>query len=189
MDNLEQNEMVENQTSGTPTEQVSNDVKVPTSVEQVQQPIVPSFTQDQVNDIVRERLSRIYSRYDVQDSNGLDELIGKSQAYSVMKSRYDANKRMIFELQEELAFLKNDIEPSRYDDVRAYFRGKEIEFNHEALANEIVNHPEWKRVIEKSNDRITTIKSISPDRNVSKVSPNEKDEVAKLFGFKNGFVR
>lgn len=182
MENNEQ--MVENQNSGTPTEQVQVDVK-PTSNEVES----TSFTQEQVNGIVRDRLNRIYERYGVKDSKELDNLIGKTQAYDVMKKRITRYREQLNGLNEEMAFMKNDIEPTRYDDVRAYFKGKGIKFNIEALANELANHPEWKRVIEKSNNKVTTINAISPDRNIAKTSTNEKDEVAKLFGFKNGFVR
>ena len=175
-------EQVENQESVTPTDNQQVD-------EPKQQVEEKSFTQSQVNDIVRDRLNRMYGRYGVKDLQGLDDLIGKAQSYDVMAERLEEGRNTINQLNEKLAFLENDIEPTRYDDIRAYFKGKGIDFSNEALINELTTHPEWKRIVEESKQPITTISKISPDRQIVKPSTNEREEVAKMFGFKNGFVK
>ena len=51
-----------------------------------------TFTQEQVNDIIRARLEkaqqRLFNRYGVTNRDELDLLIGKSQSYDVMKEKY-----------------------------------------------------------------------------------------------------
>lgn len=149
-----------------------------------------SFTQSQVNDIVRSRLdndrARFFKRYGVKDRNELDNLVNKSQAYDVMSEKYEQNIGETKSLREEVAFLKNNIEPSRYDDVRAYFKGKDIEFTNDNLMAELETHPEWIRSTEKTN--VTTIKSLSPEKQ-EQVQDNEKEIASKLFGFNKGFVK
>ena len=179
-------EQVENSNSATPTENNIIDEQKPSSNDVVDN---KSFTQEQVNGIVRDRINRVYARYGVKDSNELDNLIGKSQAYDIIKHRYEEKKKEIYNLNEKMVFMENDIEPARYDDIRAYFKGKGIDFSNETLINELATHPEWKRIVGESAKPITTIQKISPDRNVVKPSTNERDETAKMFGFRNGFIR
>lgn len=187
--NEEQDLKVENNDSITPVENNEVDEEKPSSNEVVKPVSEKTFSQQEVNDIVRDRINRVYNRYGLKDSKEMDKLVGKSQAYEVMKKRYAEKKNQIAELMEKVAFMENDIEPTRYDDIRAYFKGKGIKFDNETLVNELATHPEWKRLIENSTAPITTIQSISPDRASSKDYSNERDEVAKMFGFKNGFVR
>lgn len=167
--------------------QVNDGVTVDTKQEEVveqQQPQEDLFTQDQVNDFVRSRLNKFYNRYGVDGSKGLDELVGKAQSYSVMEERYKAMEEEKRGLMEKIAFMENNINPNRYEDVRAYFKGKEIEFNNDSLVNELATHPEWLNQAE-TREPMTTIKTLGSDTSTVPVNrPNEKDEVAKLFGLK-----
>ena len=146
-----------------------------------------TFSQEQVNNFVRSRLEkyekRLFKRYGVEDRDGLNELFGKAQSYSVMEERYNNQKAENASLKEENAFLKNKINPAKYDDVRAYFKGKELEFNEESLVNELKSHGEWLSVEETSAPQ-TTIKAIGTDPQMSIPKKDEKAEAAKLFGLK-----
>lgn len=146
-----------------------------------------TFSQEQVNNFVRSRLEkyekRLFKRYGVEDRDGLNELFGKAQSYSVMEERYNNQKAENASLKEENAFLKNKINPAKYDDVRAYFKGKELEFNEENLVNELKSHGEWLSVEEASAPQ-TTIKAIGTDPQMSIPKKDEKAEAAKLFGLK-----
>lgn len=140
---------------------------------------VKTFTQEQVNEFVRQRIERernsIYKRYGVNDRNELDNLVGKSQAYDIIKERFDELTNKNNELQKEFAYLKNGVDPNKKSDIEAYFKGKELEINDENMANEIGTHPEWK--IKK------TIEKISADREVQKKEKSEKEIAKELFGF------
>lgn len=140
-----------------------------------------TFSQEQVNELVRKRLDsqtkRLFTRYNVQDKKQLDELVGMAQSYQVMKERYEILKNESYNYLEENAFLKNNINPDKYDDVRAYFKGKGIEFTNENLINELKSHNEWLNAPKE-----TTIKSLGATKQEQEKAP-ESEMAAKLFGF------
>jgi len=148
------------------------------------------FTQEQVNEMMRKRIEReknsIFNKhkekYGVENEEGLDEMFKKSQSYDAMKERYENILTAKAELEKELAFLRNNIEPSKEDDILAHFKGKEMEFNEESLKAELQTHPEWLRVKEVSDKPKTTIKVLSPERQVTHNDTDEAKEMAKLFG-------
>lgn len=143
---------------------------------------VKTFNQEQVNDFVRERLNKFYKRYGVENKQGLDELVGKAQSYNIMEERYNNAMSELSSYKEMNAFLKNNINPDKYDDVRAYFKGKELEFNEENLVNELQNHGEWVNVVE--NKPQTTIKTLGTDNSRQKPIKDEKEIASKMFGLK-----
>lgn len=153
------------------------------------------FTQEQVNDIMRKRIERernsiikkFGEKYGASDENGLDDIFKKSLSYDVMKERYDNIVNTNKGLEKELAFLRNNIEPSKEDDIMAHFKGKEMEFNEESLKSELQTHPEWLKVVEKDTTPETTITALSPERQ-NTPDRNEAEEMAKLFGLK-GFIK
>lgn len=150
-----------------------------------------TFTQDQVNDFVRNRLekyqSRLYNRYGVNGKNELDELVGKSQSYDVMKEKFEATQNELAQFREENSFIKNNINPEKYEDIRAYFKGKGIEFTNENLINELATHNEWLTPKQVSDKPTTTIQAIG---NLKQESPkfDEREAAKKLFGLK-GFSK
>lgn len=168
----------ENQVETATTEEnESNNNEIQQEEQEVNE--VKTFTQEQVNEFVRQRIERernsIYKRYGVNDRNELDNLVGKSQAYDIIKERFDELTNKNNELQKEFAYLKNGVDPNKKSDIEAYFKGKELEINDENMANEIGTHPEWK--IKK------TIEKISADREVQKKEKSEKEIAKELFGF------
>lgn len=150
-----------------------------------------TFTQDQVNDFVRNRLekyqSRLYNRYGVNGKNELDELVGKSQSYDVMKEKFEATQNELAQFREENSFIKNNINPEKYEDIRAYFKGKGIEFTNENLINELAAHNEWLTPKQVSDKPTTTIQAIG---NLKQESPkfDEREAAKKIFGLK-GFSK
>lgn len=146
-----------------------------------------SFTQEQVNDIVRSRLERqeakLFKRYGVEDRKGLDNLIGKAQSYSVMAERYNGLKNENVGLKQELAFITNNINPDRRDDIIAHFKGKEMEFSNDNLVSELATHPEWLNPTKQDNTAKTTIRVLGNSVENEATRTNEKDEIAKLLGY------
>lgn len=145
-----------------------------------------TFTQEQVNKIMKSRLERdrlsFLNRYGVKDRDGLDSLIGKAQSYDIMKERYIASKTKISELEERLAFMSNGINPDREDDIRAYFKGKGLEFNEEALINALETHPEWRKVVESDNKPKTTIEVFGVDHKDRNIPETETEKMNRIFG-------
>ena len=182
-----QEEEVVTATTDVETSTTENEeVEVEENTEQEETP--KTFTQEQVNEMVKARLDRdrksIYKRYGVEDRNGLDDLIGKAQSYSVMEERYNAIQTEVNSLRESNLFLKNNINPERYDDVRTHFKGKGIELNEENLTNELSTHSEW---ITKSGEEVkpkTTIQFMGNESPREKPSVNERDLAMEMFGLK-----
>lgn len=141
------------------------------------------FTQEQVNEIIKERLERannsLYKRYGVADKNGLDTLIQKANSYDLMAEQYNGLENERNSLMEKLTFIENNVNPDRYDDVRAYFKGKGLNFDKNNLVSEIATHPEWLNQVAKQ----TTISTIGANSGqVPSSEESEKEIAAKLFG-------
>ena len=145
-----------------------------------------TFTQEQVNDIIRTRLEkaqqRLFNRYGVTNRDELDSLIGKSQSYDVMKEKYADLEAKNYELEKELAFFKNNINLERQEDIMAYFKGKGIDFNNDNLINELSTHPEWLNPVKVEAKPKTTIETLGSDSTTEMPKVSEKDEMAKVFG-------
>lgn len=145
-----------------------------------------SFTQEMVDEIVRSRLERdrkaTFKRYGVENRDGLDSLIGRAQSYDVMKERYEGIKVENATLREKMAFMSNNINPTREEDVRAYFKGKGIEFNETNLINELATHPEWLNVKETNVAPQTTIKSLGVEHAPVLKHETEDERQKRIFG-------
>lgn len=143
-----------------------------------------TFTQEQVNDIVRNRLEKakntIYSRYGVNGKDELDALVGKAQSYDVMNEQYETMTNDNLALKQENAFLKNNIEPTRYEDIKAYFKGKGVELNADTLKGELEAHKEWIKADESKD--ITTIEALSSEE-PNKHEKSDRERVLNLFGY------
>lgn len=146
-----------------------------------------TFTQEQVNDFVRTRLEKyeknLFKTYGVENKDGLNELFSKAQSYSDLEEKYNTQKVETDTLREEIAFLKNKINPQKYDDIRAYFKGKGLDFTEDALINELSTHGEWLNV-EEVKTPLTTIKQVGTDPKMNTPRKDEKADAAKLFGLK-----
>lgn len=144
-----------------------------------------TFTQEQVNEIVRERLERssksIYERYGVSDEKGLDELVAMAQAYQTTKSEYSELQKENAGLRERIVFSENGILPEKQDDARTYFKGKGLEMSDEALKQVLQTHPEWVSAKPQSV-QTTTVVPIGKDRYEPELK-DEESEAAKVFGF------
>jgi len=186
-----QENVVESQENLQPTEtDTVENQEVQVETEQPEQsqeePIEKTFTQKQVDDLIKARLERrtksFLRRYGVEKSSDLDNLIGKSQAYDVMKERYTAIKDENAQLKERIAFLTNNINPDREDDIRAHFKGKDIVFNEENLVKELGTHPEWLKAIEGDTTPKTTIKKLGIEHKDAKVPESEAEKMNRIFG-------
>jgi hypothetical protein len=180
-----ENEEVQVETTQLEENQVENkDVQVDNEGEE--QIAEKSFNQKQVNEMIKARLERseksFLKRYEVQNLNELNEAIGKSQAYDVIKERYDSIKAENSQLREKIAFLSNNINPDREEDIRAYFKGKEIEFNDDNFIKELGTHPEWLKIMKEDTTPKTTIKALGVEHTKVKVDETEDEKRKRIFG-------
>lgn len=135
-----------------------------------------TFTQSQVNDIVRERLERatksFYGRYGVSDAETLDGMVEKAKGYDGIRKERDS-------LLEEVTFLRKEIAPEKTDDVRTWFKGKGLEFTPEALDEALKTHPEWGRAKGTGFVEVGTSQSDG-----HKAEEDDRSVAEKAFGIK-----
>ena len=138
-----------------------------------------TFTRDEVTKILKRRLDRyqnsMYTKYGVKDSTELDSLFDKAKSYDdIIKSRDEA--------LEKVAFLGNNINPDKYDDIRTYFKGKGLQFTEDELKRQLESHPEWVKqsepVVSKPK---TTITPVGTPAN-GPVDRSEHDLAKRIFG-------
>lgn len=142
------------------------------------------FTQEQLNNVVRDRLNKVYSRYEVNNAQELDDLVSKAYEREVYEEEYNNLLNNYTKINRELTFLKNNINFDREDDIVAYFKGKDIDFTADNLIEALKTHPEWLNAKSASETQKTTIQALGNDANHKDVSLSELEQAEKLFGVK-----
>ena len=123
-----------------------------------------TFTQEQVNNLIKERLDRVYKRYGVENKEALDELVNKSLSYDLMNENYESLNQKITdltqgntdlqgkydelnnnhrELTKKYALFSRNVKPELYNDIEMYFKGKGLDINEETLNEELKTHENW----------------------------------------------
>lgn len=161
----------------TQSQQSDNNVSVETKPNKE---VDRTFTQKDLDDIVSKRIRKLYERYGVKNQDELDTLIGKAQQRDTFKDKNDNLLKENKELNERLLFISNGVKKEKYDDIRAYFKGKEIDFNKDTFLKELETHPEWLKNVKK-------VESIGNEKNSNSYEQDEREVAKKLFNLK-GFV-
>lgn len=180
----EVNSVVTQQQTGNGTPESNPSVVQPTdngdkgnsSVDMQQKPD-RTFTRDEVTAILKKRIDRyqnsVFNKYGVKDAQELDSLFEKAKGYDDLIKTRD-------ELTEKVAFMGNNINPDKYDDIRTYFKGKGLQFTEDALKQHLETHPEWIKQSVASKP-VTTIKPIGTEVSPKK-AVGEKEMAEKMFG-------
>lgn len=144
----------------------------------IQQQPDRTFTRDEVTQILKRRIDRyqksVYNKFGVKDSTELDSLFEKAKSLDEVSKERD-------DLRETVAFLRNNINDDKIDDIRTYFKGKGLQFTEDELKRQLESHPEWVKqapVQEKPKTTITTVGT--PASGPSNRS--EQDLAKKIFG-------
>ena len=177
--NSEQPNVENNSETEVNTEEENHEEVKPTEEENKEE---KKFSKEELNNIIRERLERanksLFKRYGVDGKDGIDSAFTKAAAYDEAIERYNSLSEENLSLKQELAFLRNDINKDRVEDIRIHFKGKELELNEENLVNELKNHPEWLNVHEQA----TTITSLGVDHRDVKRHETEDEKMKRIFG-------
>lgn len=140
---------------------------------------VKTFTEQELNEIVRNRLirqkSRLHQQLGVESDEAINELIEKVKKADELKSIVDSLQNENTLYKEQLTFIENNIDIKRYDDVKAYFKGKELSLTPETLKAELITHPEW--IAQKS------VQTIGGQRQSAPVK-DERKSALELFGIR-----
>lgn len=144
------------------------------------------LTQEQVNQIVQERLKRqneaFFKKYGVENGDELTEKLKLSEDYKNMEERYTKANLKVSELSEQLAFIENHIDKNRYDDVKTYFKGKGLEFSSDELLKAISTHPEWLEKKPESEVKETTINKIGFEHDKKNFQETPEEKMKRIFG-------
>jgi len=142
-----------------------------------------TYTKAEVIDMMKRRVNRshnaFFKRYGVEDLKGLDGLFENSKKFSSMNDEFGKIQLRNSELMRENAFLRNNINPDRYNDIIAYFKGNNVEFSEEELLKALPTHNEWL----KQTAPATTIRSLGSEAHtLPKV--DESEAASRLLGVK-----
>lgn len=179
----------------TPVEN-SETTKVPDEQGQVGGVETPTtektFTQVEVNEMMRERLARqkskFFESYELKDEDEFKSMLGKAQSYEAMKVGKEETLVELAKTQQSLWFKENNVNPEKVDDILAYFKGKDLPLDKDSLVEAVSTHPEWvNNEITTDPAPTTTITKLSPDKGLGDTE-SEEQRVAKMFGLK-GFVK
>lgn len=161
-----------------------------------------TLTQDEFDKALKKRLAKkdkqICERFGVENLDQVDDLIAKGQAYSILSIDYEDLKKKNKDLEDQIkgykeneTFSKLNIAPDRYDDVRTYFKGKELDLTEDSLIKNLETHPEWKIKTEEpvKTEPITTQKSqptirVLGNDSGSQPAENTKARIMGYFGEK-----
>lgn len=137
------------------------------------------LSQSEVNDFVAKRVNEtknsFFKRYGVSNREELDDLIGKCQSYDEMKERFDNLNNENLSLRQELSFIKHNIEPNRIDDIKIYFKGKELELNDENLEKELETHGEWVK-------KNASVEPLGVEHIEKNKAESEQERIKRIFG-------
>lgn len=140
-----------------------------------------TFTESQVTDLMKRRVAKshqsFFKRYGVNNLDELDALFQKTHDYDNLNREFEDHKSKYNEIFEENSFLKNNINPDRYDDIRTYFKGKGIDFSNESLLEAIKTHPEWV-----NPSASTTIKTLGVEEHKKTPEIDERKLASKFLG-------
>ena len=102
------------------------------------------YTKERIEELMKKRVEQshrsFFKRYGVENLKELDDLFCNG---NTLQDEVNELRTKNEELTRDIAFIRNNILPERYDDVMAHFKGSNIEFNEEQLVNLIKTHPEW----------------------------------------------
>lgn len=196
-------EVIEESTEASVTEPVSEEPLTPE-----QESVEKMLTQSQVDEIVgrtrtetREKTCKdFYSRYGVNDEAGMDEVVGRSQKYDLLREDFDRVSNELADVKVRLALMDSGIAPERFEDAKLILSGKGLEITPENIAVEVETHPEWKKayVAEPESEVAEVFKKIEdvPSAPVSKISilgnettpnqvetPSERESTMKMFRY------
>ena len=133
-----------------------------------------------INDIVRERLAQDRNarlkKYGYTTEDELDSIVEKGKKYDELKTLNDS----LLKDRENLYFLKARIKDEKIDDVKTYFKGKELDFTLENLIELAKTHPEWLKEEVKGNT-IKTFGFNTDKHNNLKTKTKEEEFKEKLY--------
>lgn len=173
-------QLTETETEVEETQETETEVEEKTELEpKIEKSDVKTFTEQEMNEIVRNRLNRqknqLHQQLGVENDEEITALIEKVKKADELKSIVDSLQNENTLYKEQLTFIEHNIDVKRYDDVKAYFKGKELSLTPENLKAELTTHPEW--LAQRS------VQTIGGQRQQAPVK-DERKAAMELFGIR-----
>lgn len=152
----------------------------------LEEPKEEMLPQSKVNEIVQKRVAEatqkatqkaiaaLIEKYGVDGEDGLDELFGNGQRFSLLSDEYSNLNTELENLKAENALLRSGIDPSKFDDVKAILSYQKQEVNPLTIEKALASHPEWL-----SGTSGSTAKTVAPE---STEDPTEIPSVVRKLG-------
>lgn len=144
-----------------------------------------TFTQDELNGIIAERLDRqkagFLKRLGIEAEEGIEKILADSRGYAEAKEESERLKEELRALRERNAFAENLIDPAREEDVRIHFKGKGLSLETDTLRQELATHPEWARQAPRQSG--IDIPSLTPGQATPKAE-DDWERAKRLFGLR-----
>lgn len=113
------------------------------------QPTEKMYPKSQIVEMMKRRVERshkaFFNRYGVKDLSEMDKKFELAGKYDELNGQFAPLQAKNAELLRENSFLRNNVDPSRYNDIVTYFKGTGVEFSEEGLLEALKTHPEWLR--------------------------------------------
>lgn len=186
--------MLENEAGNTPAPEMPDDAVTATEQEQPtetkpveeQTPQERLYNKQQIIEMMKRRVERshnaFFKRYGVANLKELDDRFALASKYDELNNQFAPIQARNDELVRENAFLRNNIRPDRYDDIAAYFKGRDLEFTEEALLEAIKTHPEWLNPSTTPTPK-TTMKSFGIEKQPAR-QETEDEKFNRFYGYK-----
>ena len=113
-------------------------------------------------------------QYNLESLEELESLLTKGRDYQKVFEELEKLKATNRELLEKDLFNSNKIDENRFDDVRTYFKGKELELSKESLAQALATHPEWVKKIAQVE--------IGAEKQPKNLQDDAEQERRRIFG-------
>lgn len=143
------------------------------------------YNKQQIIDMMKRRVQRshdaFFKRYGVANLKELDDKFSLAGKYDELNSQFAPIQARNSELIRENAFLRNNINPQRYDDIVAYFKGHDLEFSEEGLLDAVKTHPEWLNPSTVPTPT-TTMKTFGAEQSPAR-QETEDEKFNRIFGF------
>lgn len=170
---------------GTATPETGNtnvEVKTPETTPTQPEQEERRYAKSEVVEMMRNRVNRshqaFFNRYGVKDLAEMDSKFAKIAEYEKQIADLGVTNSG---LVRDNAYLKHNIEPNRYGDVEAYFKGKDLKINSDTLAQEIATHPEWVKAAIQPVPK-ASIQVLGPEERGSKIEETDEEKMNRIYG-------
>lgn len=169
-------------TQATPNvsqEDNTSDTTINNSVSQKQ---AKTFTQDEVNSIIKERLSKVAKKYGFETEEELNEAVGKAQSYDTTKKELENIKSSLAEKESIITLMSCGIADKYLEIAKTFMQSKNMKINKNTINELLKTYPEWKGQVSDKQSSPVSYNSLGETNGTQKTELTEDERIKKIFG-------